>query len=211
MTYALIDCLLPSPLGASYLVVNAQSKVFPLPSQSQTPAAQPRLLSLVHASGRTPLKLRHKNSPIVQYATSPQYVNSVYSSLSSCRECRYAGFYHSSVHVGAGCTWASNACSINTGAIHVCLGSAGGCGTNLYAPFLSMTSSLSLSLSLSLPLSLVRQRWSEHFESGAAGERPDLKNSRSQWDAERVRASFFFFFFNTAPSARVLTVSFNLL
>lgn len=102
--YALIDCLLPSPRDASYLVVNAQSKVLPLPSHSQTPAAQPRLLSLVHASGRTPLKLRHKNSPNVQCATSPQCANSMYSSLSSCRECRYAGLYHSSVHVGAGCT-----------------------------------------------------------------------------------------------------------
>lgn len=52
-----IICLLPSPVSVSYLAVNTQSKVFPL--LSQTPAAQPRLLSLVHASGRTPLKLRH--------------------------------------------------------------------------------------------------------------------------------------------------------
>uniref|UniRef100_A0AAX7V251 G-protein coupled receptors family 1 profile domain-containing protein n=1 Tax=Astatotilapia calliptera TaxID=8154 RepID=A0AAX7V251_ASTCA len=33
----------------------------------------------------------------------------------------------------------------------------------------------------------VRQRCSEHLESGAAGERPHLENFRSQWDAEGVR------------------------
>ena len=46
----------------------------------------------------------------------------------------------------------------------------GGCDTDLYVPFLSMTSCASLALSLSLSLCAVRQRWSEHFESGAAGE-----------------------------------------
>lgn len=69
MTHIPTDRLCPPHLQASYLVINAQSKVFPLPSPCQTPAAQPRLLSLINASGRTPLKLRQKkNSPNMQWA-----------------------------------------------------------------------------------------------------------------------------------------------
>lgn len=64
-THMACNTLSVAPLLSSYLVINAQSKVFPLPSHSQTPAAQPRLLSLVHASGKkTPLKLTHIHTHI---------------------------------------------------------------------------------------------------------------------------------------------------
>lgn len=52
--------------NVSYLVLDAQRKVFPLPSRSRTPAAQPRLLSPVHAPGKDTAQVRtrtHKNSP----------------------------------------------------------------------------------------------------------------------------------------------------
>lgn len=52
--------------NVSYLVLDAQRKVFPLPSHSRTPAAQPRLLSPVHAPGRTPLKLGHAHIKTLQ-------------------------------------------------------------------------------------------------------------------------------------------------
>ena len=92
-----------------------------------------------------------------------------------------------------------NLSCMNTVAIHSFLRAVAGCDTNLYVPFLSMTSSLPAD----------RQRRSEHFETGAARESSDLENSRSQWDAECARVFsllFFisnFFFYIAPPRARV--------
>lgn len=53
--------------NVSYLILDAQRKVFPLPSHGRTPAAQPRLLSPVHAPGKDTAQVRtrthKKNSP----------------------------------------------------------------------------------------------------------------------------------------------------
>lgn len=59
--FSLTGCFLPS-----HLVINAQREVLPLPSHSRTPAAQPRLLSLMHVSERTQI-IEHKLSHIKSY------------------------------------------------------------------------------------------------------------------------------------------------
>lgn len=82
----------------------------------------------------------------------------------------------------------------NTAALHLGLRRVAARVTNLYVPLLSMTSSPPA----------VRQRCSEHLESGAAGERPHLENFRSQWDAEGVRVPPASAFQYSAPP-RVLT------
>lgn len=130
----------PLHLIASYLVVNAQSEVFPLPSHSQTPAAQPRLLSLVHASGkkRTPLKLlkKEKLSEFAHMCCSQWCEQPV----CSCRECRHAGFFfpffiYSSVPVEAACCQSSSSILkkniLKSPFACMC---GGGCDTDLYVP-----------------------------------------------------------------------------
>lgn len=87
-----------------------------------------------------------------------------------------------------------------TAALHLGLRRVAARVTNLYVPLLSMTSSPPA----------VRQRCSEHLESGAAGERPHLENFRSQWDAEGVRVPPASAFQYSAPPPRVDTASFNL-
>lgn len=79
----------------------------------------------------------------------------------------------------------------NTAALHLGLRRVAARVTNLYVPLLSMTSSPPA----------VRQRCSEHLESGAAGERPHLENFRSQWDAEGVRVPPASAFQYSAPPA----------
>lgn len=93
---------------------------------------------------RTPLKLRHKNSPNVQHAIWAARMWTACPRLRAAAESVVMqDFYHSSVHVEAACTGASHSAQINTVALHVWPGLVGGCDTNLYVSFLSMTSSLS--------------------------------------------------------------------
>ena len=113
----------------------------------------------------------------------------------SCRECRHAGVFfflffsiYSSVPVEAACRRSSssilNKCFKSPFAC-MCVG---GCDTDLYVPFLSMTSCASLALSLSLSLSARSDRDGVSTLSREQPERRDLgENSLSQWGAERAR------------------------
>lgn len=176
--------------------------MFPLPSHNQTPAAQPRLLSLVHASGKkkdTAQVIKKEKLSEYEHMCCAQWCE---APVCSCRECRHAGFFLFFFYLLISACRSSLLPELH---IHpkkkniikspcACM-CGGGCDTDLYVPFLSMTSCASLALSLSAR----SDRDGVSTLSREQPERRDLgENSLSQWGAERARV-FSLTFIHTAP------------